>query len=269
MENEEVVSVEAAAEVQVETPAEETKTEETVVEEVEEPVEVAIPEPKKKTAQERIDEITKARREAEREREYWKRVALEKGREPVEKEVPATPAIPQRPTLEQFDTTVEYEDALFNWYETKKTVEQTVSRQRTENEEAFRKFNQRAEKLRKEYEDFDMVIETPVFSEVMRNTLLRAENGPLLAYHLGSPENRDTVERIKTLPPELQIYEIGKLETKLLLAHQTKKSTSAPAPITPVGISGNSEEDPGKMTTEEWMKWDKQRTLDKLKAKYG
>ena len=266
---EEVVTTEVAEEIQVEEPAEEVveQTEET--EEILKSEESLPPEPKKKTAQERIDEITKARREAEREREYWKRAALEKAAPAKgETERPVTPIIPSRPTLNQFETTEEYEDALFTWYESKKEIETRVTKQQVELTEAFATFNQRAKKLREEHEDFDQVIESPVFSAAMRLTLLHSENGPAVAYYLG--QNTDVAEKICLLPVERQSYEIGKLETQLVIAQKTKKIPGAPSPIKPVGISGGApERDTSKMSTEEWMRWDKERTLEKLKAKLG
>ncbi len=266
MEDQEVVSAEAAED-RAETPVEEVVEQEEVVTPEVVAGEVVPSEPKKKTAQERIDEITKARREAEREREYWKKVALEKETKNVEPE-PVRSNIPQRPTLDQFDTTMEYEDALFSWYESKKEIETRVSKQQVEQDEALQTFNQRAKKFRAEHEDFDEVIESPVFSPIMRAALLHSENGPAVAYHLG--QNTELAAKIRKLPLEMQPYEIGKLESQLLIAQKTKKVPSAPAPITPVGISGGSPElDTSKMTTAEWMAWDKQRTLDKLKAKLG
>ena len=251
---------EVVEEVQEETPAEEP-TEEPVVEE-EFPI---IEPPRKKTAQERIDEITRARREAEREREYWKKVALEKEQTPAPV---ATPQGPARPTLDQFETTVEYEDALFEWRDRVRDLRAAEVTQRTEEETALRTFNQRAAKIRVENPDFDEVIESPVFSPEMRSVLLQSDNGPEVAYFLGKPENRDQAEKIRNLPASRQAYEIGKLESNLLLAKKTKKVPSAPVPINPVGMGGGGrQKDPSEMTTEEWMAWDKQRELDKIKRR--
>ena len=250
---------EVVEEVQEETPAEEP-TEEPVVEE-----EVPIIEPPgKKTAQKRIDEITRARREAEREREYWKKVALEKGETPVPIHTPQGPA---RPTLDQFETTVEYEDALFEWRDRVKSIESAATTERVEQETAVRTFNDRARKLREENDDFDEVIEAPVFSPTMRSVLLQSDNGPEVAYFLGKPENRDQAEKIRNLPASRQAYEIGKLESNLLLAKKTRKVPGAPPPITPVGMGGGTktEEPNADSPIEVWMAWDDKKRLDKLK----
>jgi hypothetical protein len=268
MENEEVAPAEAAEvteEVQVEEPAEE------VVEQVEEPAgEVVQFEQKKKTAQERIDEITKARREAEREREYWKKVALEKEPPTKIEPVEVAPRLPARPAQHEFDTQEEYEDALLVWHDTKKTVQTEAQRQKAAQDDALKSFNVRAKELRATYDDFDEVIEAPVFSPIMRTVIANSEHGPEVAYFLGKPENEAVAEKIRNLPTEMQPYEIAKLESRLLLAKQTKKVPGAPPPLKPVGLSGGStEDDTSKMSMTEFMEWDRQRTLEKLKAKYG
>lgn len=273
MEKERAVPAEAAEEIQGQDPAEEGQ-EEAAQESAEQASGEDQPSaPRKKSAQGRIDEITRARREAEREREYWKQVALAKEqaiRQQTQPQQPQNPLFPPRPTLDQFETTSEYEDALLTWHETRKEITSRAAQQQQAQMRAAQVFSERAQALRKEHDDFDEVIEAPVFSQVMRVTLMNSENGPEVAYHLGLPQNRAEADRIRNLPMELQPYELGKLETKLLIAKQTKKVPSAPPPIKPVGMSGQGgAKDPSKMTIDEWMAWDRQKQLDKLKAKYG
>lgn len=228
------------------------------------------PEPKKKTAQERIDEITKARREAEREAKYWRDLALKSEQAAPQQPVAQPTNLPPRPKLEQFETTDAYEDALFEWRDRVTFIKGEESRRASQQEAAVRSFQDRAKSLREEYDDFDEVIEQPVFSPIMRTAILHSENGPLVAYHLGKPENRETARKIMALPLELQPYEIAKLETQIVLAKKTKKVTDAPPPIKPVGMSGGGKEkDPADMSTAEWMAWDRARTQERLKKKYG
>jgi hypothetical protein len=272
MADEVVVPAEAAAEiVQEETPAEQTPvTEEVPAENT--PEELPKPEPRKKTAQERIDELTKARREAEREREYWKNAALAKSedRQPEPERPAINPALPPRPTLDRFDTTEAYEDALFEWRDTIREVTTSVNRAHEERAKAYQEFEKKGKKLREEHEDYDTVIENKVFSDVMQNVILQSDNGPEIAYFLGSAENRDVAEKIRSLPPARQAYEIGKLETNILLAKKTKKVPGAPPPIKPVGMGGTGgEKDPSEMSTAEWMAWDKKKTIEKIKQRVG
>lgn len=248
-------------EVVEETPKEEPKVE---VAPVEEPL--VMPPPKKKTAQERIDEITFKRREAEREAEYWRAKATE--RTEVRPEAPYSDTF-QRPVISQYDTTEAYEDALLNWHDERRTAQTRVEEVRRKAEEATNRFQERAKTVRDQYEDFDEVVENPVFTPAMRSALLGSENGPEIAYFLGRPENSTTASKIRALPVEMQIYELGKLEAKLLVAKQTRKIPQAPTPISPVGMGTGAESDPSKMSTAEWMEWDKKRTIERLSKKYG
>lgn len=249
--------------------------EEEVVEEVVEPVEPIEPaeptepaepaepvepaEPRKKSAQERINEITRARREAEREAEYWRNLAVKP--EPAKQ-------TSDRPKVDDFETTEEYEDALISWHDNKRAAASGMAEQQRRQSEMLRTFNEKASALRKTHEDFDEMIESPVFTDTMREVVLSADTGPELAYYLGS--NRDVANKIARLPSTLQPYEIGKLETQIKLAQKTKKVTSAPAPLSPIGsTTGGGEKDPSKMSTEEWMRWDKEQRLEKIKRKLG
>ena len=94
----------AVQEIPAEVP-EEPKTPETP--EVTEQEEVVIPPPVKQTAQERINEITRKRREAEREVERLKKELEEKAQA---KTVPT-----DRPKIENFETQEAYEDAVYEW----------------------------------------------------------------------------------------------------------------------------------------------------------
>jgi hypothetical protein len=222
----------------------------------------------KQTAQERINEITRLRREAEREAEYWKSQAMKTTKpEPQEKPAVTPPTdLPQRPTIDQFETNEQYEDALFEWRDNINQINAAKARRQEEFQSALDQFNAKAHAMRKQHPDFDRVVENPVFTEPMRIAVLNSEIGPEIAYHLGLPENQETADRIRNLSPERQIYEVGKLETKLEIAKQTKKATAAPEPIEPVGMSGGGADvDPSKMTTEQWMEWDKKRRLERIK----
>jgi hypothetical protein len=260
---EETTEVAAEPEVPV-VPTETVETKEEVAPVVETPVKP------KKTAQERIDEITRARREAEREAAYWRKAAIEKDTpKPAAPESPVV-AGPQRPKIEQFDTQEQYEDALFTWRDNVREIQTAQAKREKEHVEALDAFNTRAAKLREEHEDFDEVIESPVFSPSMRVAILQSENGPDLAYYLGLEVNRELASKIRNLSVERQLYEMGKLETNLLFSKQTKKVTNAPAPIRPVGMSGaGGDIDPSKMSTDEWMRWRKEQQIEKLKKKYS
>ena len=212
--------------------------------------------PKKQSVQERINEITYKMREEEREKEYWKNLALGE-KEPPEP-APPKPSTEGRPSQTNYESVEEYEDALFDWRDAKRNSETLAKTQEEEKKEALSEFNKNAAKLRAEHEDFDEVINAPVFTDPMKDALFASENGPLVAYHIA--KNREVADKIKTLPPERQIYEMGKLEERLILAQKTIKTTAAPEPIDPVGITGAPEINPSDLSTDKWMEWN--RTSD-------
>uniref|UniRef100_A0A6H1ZE48 Putative capsid protein n=1 Tax=viral metagenome TaxID=1070528 RepID=A0A6H1ZE48_9ZZZZ len=228
------------------------------------PAEAAIvEEPKKPSAQERINEITRKRREAEREAEYWKNKALQS--EPVKPK----PVIPEgRPKQDQFETTESYEDALLTWHEKRREAEISLVEQNRRKEESVKQFNNKADAMRVEHEDYDEVISAPIFTDSMKDVLLTSDNGPELAYYLGT--NRDIANKIAKLPASLQPYELGKLETQFLLSKKTKKITAAPEPIVPGGATGGASKiDESKLSDDEWYKLEQQRLKEKLKKRTG
>ena len=239
-------------------------TEEVVEESVEIPVtEEIVEEPRKQTAQERINEITRSRREAERETEYWKNLAMKDA-----PEVQATPS--GRPVLHEYETTEEYEDALNGWYNQERSKSQSAIAQQEHTKTLLKSFNERAATIRAEHTDFDDVVESRVFTDTMRAVVLSAKNGPEVAYFLGSDENKAIANKIAGLPPEMQPYEIGKLETQIELTKKTKAVTTAPAPISEIdGATGGDKVDPSKMSTDEWMEWNKQNDIEKIRLKLG
>jgi len=230
---------------------------------IEEPVIVEQPPvQKKETAQEAIDRITRKRREAEREAEYWRNKALQP---PV---VEPKPVPTGRPTVSQFETTEAYEDALMQWHDSKRVAEKNLAERRRSQEQAFSRFDEKAEAERAEHDDYDDVVKAPVFTDTMKAVLLTIENGPGLAYYLGS--NTKEANRIAKLPPEQQSYEIGKLETQYLIAKKTRKVPGAPDPLTPVGsTSGISKIDESKLSDDEWYRLEQQKLKEKLKKRTG
>lgn len=268
----EVVTSEQSAEVtepEVSEQSAETQVEEPAKVEGEAEVVPSAPQPRKHTAQERIDEITKARREAEREAEFWKNKALQ-----VQVQKPAetpTPVI-ARPMLSQFATTEDYEDALFAWNDKVNEAKHSVRAQQESEVRAERDYNERVQKIKQEYPDYDDVVNSaPVFTPIMRQAIYDydSDNGAVLAYNLALPENRDTAIRIGKLSPVKQLVELGKFEAQTILAKQANKKTNAPPPIKPLGSTAGGEviKDTSKMSDEDYYKYDESKKREELLRK--
>jgi hypothetical protein len=249
-------------EVQVEVPAEEPK--ETQAEpEITTEAEVVEPPKPKKTAQERIDELTRKRRDAERDAEYWRTKALEK--EAPKEPAPAAPATGE-PKLENFDSHEEWMKSWSRWDRKQEEVQRTQTTREQALDKAYREYERRAEKARASHDDFDDAVGSTLYTDTMKIALWKTELGPEMAYHIAT--HPQDAERMRSLSPDEQLIEIGRLETKLLIAKQTKKAPDAPAPIKPLGMGGGGQDkDPSKMTDDEWFAWKKQKTEEEIRRK--
>jgi len=178
---------------------------------------------------------------------------------------------PEIPAYDQFATPEAYADALAE----RKAEELVAQReQRKQRDEIVDAYHEREEDARSKYDDFEQVAYNPNIhiTNAMAETIQASEIGPDVAYYLGS--NPKEADRISRLAPLFQAREIGKIEAKLASDPPVKKTTSAPAPISPVTArtSGNpayDTTDPRSvktMSTSEWIEADRQRQLKKMQA---
>ena len=149
-----------------------------------------------------------------------------------------------------------------------------MQKQQAERLEAY---HDREEQARERYDDYEQGVMNPrlPITNVMADTIRASDVGPDVAYYLGT--NIKETERIARLPPILQAKEIGKIEAKLAGNPPAKRTTSAPAPITPVTArtSGNpayDTTDPRSvktMSTSEWIEAERARQMRKMQAQYA
>jgi hypothetical protein len=173
---------------------------------------------------------------------------------------------------EQFATTDDYVDAL-----TTSKAQQIVEQQQfaKQQQELLGNYHDKEEAAREKYEDFEQVAYNPKLpiTDVMAQTIQASDNGPDIAYYLGT--NPKEADRIARLQPFLQAKEIGRLEAKVASEPVTKRTSSAPAPISPVtargGQSGSFDTtDPRSiktMTTSQWIEAERARQVKKLEAR--
>lgn len=244
-----------------EVPAPEQPVTATVAPEVQAP-ESTTPEAAPKTfSQEELDAAIGKR--LAREQRKWEREQAQRAQAPV------TPAAPVTP--EQFTSTDEYVDALATQRAQELVAQREQQRQQTE---VLDTFHEKEEEARGKYDDFDQVAYNPnlPITQVMAQAIQASDVGPDVAYHLGA--NPKEAERISKLSPLQQAKEIGKLEAKLADSPPVKKTSTAPAPITPVtarnsGDASYDTTDPRsmKMTMAEWAAADNARTAKMLEAR--
>ena len=174
--------------------------------------------------QKRIDELTRARREAERQAEYWQGVATQTAPE----------AQGDKPSRDDYAEQDDYIEALTEW-----KAEQAVTR--VQREQAAQSANHarqsaweaREAQTKASIPDYDAVV--PVSTVPIRphvvEALMDADAGPSLAYHLA--KNPDVAARLNAMTPTRAAIELGRIETTLT-APAVKVPSNAPTPITPI-----------------------------------
>jgi len=219
-------------------------------------------EPSKVFSQEDLDAAIGKR--LAREQRKWEREARQAE---APKPVPVEHVKP-----EQFTTTEEYVEAL-----TTSKAQQLVQQQQyaKQQQELLGNYHEKEEDARGKYEDFEQVAYNPKLpiTQVMAQTIQASDNGPDIAYYLGT--NPKEADRIARLEPFLQAKEIGRLEAKIASEPLTKKTSTAPAPISPVtprngGSSSFDTTDPRSikaMSTSQWIEAERQRQTKRLEAK--
>jgi hypothetical protein len=190
-----------------------------------------------------------------------------------ERERAVQPVVPQAPvTPEQFASNEDYVEALAEQRAEQKLAERDQRRQQAAILETY---HDKEEEVRAKYDDFEQVAYNPnlTITTVMAQSIQASDNGPEVAYHLGA--NPREAERISRLSPIMQAKEIGKIEAQLAANPPVKKTSNAPAPISPVsarssGSPAYDTTDPRSiksMSTSDWIEAERARQIKKHEAR--
>ena len=201
-----------------------------------------------------------------REQRKWEREQTQRQAEAQTLRAPA-----YIPPVDQFESPEAYADALAY----KKAEELIAQRdQARQQSEILETYHEKEEEARSKYDDFEQVAYNPKLSitTVMAQSIQASEVGPEVAYYLGA--NPKEADRISRLAPILQAKEIGRIEAKMANDPPVKKTTSAPAPISPVtarssGSPAYDTTDPRStktMTDSQWIEAERARQMKKLQA---
>lgn len=222
-------------------------------------------EPETSRLSERFAELTRLRRDAERDRDHWRDLAIREKPKPVEH---ATPPLAEKvKTLADFN----FDEAQHQAYiaqSAAKAATEAAKRELRAEQEAQRKQRELAEyatrvkDFAKDKPDFNEVANYAPISDQIAEMVIRSEQGPEIAYHLGKPENRDIAASLSALPPTVAAYELGVLAAQLKFNRETaakaKASLSqAPPPAPKIEGSGTEtvEPDMKNMTRAQYRKW--------------
>ncbi len=206
--------------------------------------------PEKGGVQRRIDELTKARRLAEAEAEFWREKVL--GAASSEK--PAAEKPKGKPNPADFETTEAYLDARDEWVrnDTLRLADERIQKsererdQRTEQEILADDWGEKEATITEKHPDYEEVTATAF--EALQSTkgpaqaavahvVQYSEVGPELLYYLG--QHPEEVRRIAQLHPTQAALALGRIEGRLVTEteggdEKTPPPPRAPKPPTPI-----------------------------------
>jgi len=217
----------------------------------------------KKYSQAEIDAMIGKR--LAREQRKWEREQAQ--RQSEQQTLRAAPTA----SVDQFESPEAYAEALA----LQKAEELIAKREAAKQQSAvLESYQEREEAARDKYDDFEQVAYNPKLpiTNVMAETIQSSDIGPELAYYLGS--NPKEADRISRMTPLSQAKEIGRIEAKLAADPPVKRTTSAPAPISPVtarssGAPAYDTTDPRStktMTDSQWIEAERARQMKKMQA---
>lgn len=225
-------------------------------------------EPETNRLNERFAELTRLRRDAERDRDHWREQAIRFQSQPKPAE-PALPQVEKAKTLADFN----FDEAQHQAYLVQQSVKaatEAAKRELRAEQEAQRKqrelseYVSRTRDFAKDKPDFNEVTRDAPISEQVAELVIRAEQGPEIAYHLG--KNPDIAVNLNALPPAAAAYELGMLAARLKYERETAikaKTLLSQAPPPPPKIDGaapssgpvkSTDPEAEKMTGDDWAK---------------
>jgi hypothetical protein len=190
-------------------------------------------EPKPKGVQKRIDELTRLRHEAQRERDHWRELAMRQ-QAPAKQEAPQADKPKALPKLEDFNyDEAAYQAALITHatQEASRKVREELRAEEAERQKAERakSWKTRENEFKAKNPDYEDVVYTAPISDAMADLIMESEIGAELAYYLG--KNTDEASRIAQLDPVKAARELGRIEAKL------EKPPAAPVAPRPPPVS--------------------------------
>jgi hypothetical protein len=246
-----------------------------VVDPAPEPIATAVSEPEVSAPEVAEEQQSKTFTQEELDAAIGKRLAREQRkweREQAQR-VAETQTLRAAPvqSVDQFESTEAYADALAYQKAEQLIAQREAAKQQSQ---VLESYHEKEEEARSKYEDFEQVAYNPKLpiTNVMAEAIQSSDIGPELAYHLGT--NPKEADRISKLSPLAQAKEIGRIEAKLAADPPVKRTSSAPAPISPVsarstGSPAYDTTDPRSiktMTDSQWIEAERARQRKKWEA---
>jgi hypothetical protein len=209
--------------------------------------------------QERVNEITKARREAERRAEALERELTSlRQQHPVQHQPQSHE---KAPALSDFNYDMDEWARATQEYlltQAESRVEQKIStRSQQERQQTIQKsYEERATKYAADHPDFDAAVDdltrTVRFAPEVIEAIGVSDHGPAVVHYLA--QHLDEADRIARLPAHLAAAQVGRIEAQVSTA-KPKPVTNAPSPAPTLGGGAAASKDPDRMTSDEWLAW--------------
>lgn len=212
-----------------------------------------------KGVQKRLDELTKARRDAEQQADYWRQMAMREQPQKPESAKAAEQPVPasDEPTLEGYGYDVaEFTKAWSKWERAQdaKAAEQAKAQQAAQ--ARGQRYQESAAVFAAEHPDFHQLLNNPhlPITEVMVEALTEGENPAAIAYYLA--KNPEEAGKIAGMSPAAVGRAIAKIESQLATdtPRQPAQKTVTQAPPPPMTLSGTKtpSKKPEEMTMAEY-----------------
>lgn len=230
--------------------------------------EPAKPDPSVTASGEKLDRVTRNWRALEKDRDYWRELAVANSRKPQDSPPAASePAKADRlRTLADF----EYDEGRYQTYLFEQTAVRATEvaerrlKEASERDAAQRRqasFTTREAKYAEGVEDYYEVTrdQSVPITTTMAEVIAESDDGPALAYHLA--KNVAVAEQIARLSPLAAARELGRIEARLANerekaeAEKKRVSQAPPPPPKVEGADAKVEKDPSEMTDLEFKKW--------------
>jgi len=175
---------------------------------------------------------------------------LAKERERAERKIlESLPKESEKPSIEDFDYDVEAFTKANDAYIETKAAEQA---DRIASEKIF---VSRLDSFKEKHSDFDDVMAAlPELNGNIKDAIVQSEYAGEILYKLAKDQN--LADKIADMNPTKAVMELGRIESQFEPVKQ-KRTTTAPAPIAPVGSNGNVEKKITDMSMEEYSAWRK------------
>ncbi len=191
---------------------------------------------KKPGVHNRIDELTRQKHDAIRDRDYWKG---------------------QFEKLSSADTeAMDFDDQIVTKVQRASAKERADAADMTAQKAIAEQFSTLEAEARDKWADYDAVTRNPTLpmTTEMVDLIAESELGPDVAYHLG--KNPTEARRLAGMSGPALAREIGRLEARLTAPKATPKIPAAPIkPVT--GLSAGGSKDPTGMSMAEYAAWRK------------